>query len=455
MSTEGVDWGDVEGGYEPPPEDVDGTIRTSVTPDERETIHPDVFWKTRPVLEHLHAFARARRVGPWAVLGATLARVVAATPARVQIPPTIGGYASLNLFVGLVGNSGDGKDIAQKVARDALRIEFGEPFNTNPVGSGEGLAHMFMRAKKPTRDDPVPDPILYNQAALVTVGEVDTLGAMAQRQSSTIASQLRQAAMGEPLGFFYVDTAKRMIVPEHVYRLCMLVGIQPARSAVLLNDADGGTPQRMVWLPAGDPEAPDMSPGEPDPMTWESPDWTQAPRGRSANAECFVVVLPDVAVKAIQDARLARLRGSGEALDGHAVLTRTKVACALAILEERHQVSDQDWDLSGTVMAVSDAQRARCIKELSQKGIQENAAKAVAEAERTLIVEDRIANEKLPKVSQTIKRRLMREGSTAGAPRHVLYKAVRSPDRPFFDTALDALMMSGDVVHRDNRYYLG
>jgi hypothetical protein len=63
------------------------------------------------------------------------------------------------------------------------------------------------------------------------------MGALVQRQSSTVASQLRQAAMGEPLGFFYVDQAKRMIVPEHSYRCCLIAGIQPARSAVLLDDA--------------------------------------------------------------------------------------------------------------------------------------------------------------------------------------------------------------------------
>lgn len=451
MSTDEVDWSDVDGGYEPPPEDPDGATRTSVTDDERETIHPDVFWKTRPILEHLHAFARARRVGPWAVLGATLARVIAATPPRVQIPPTIGGYASLNLFVGLVGNSGDGKDIAQKVARDALDIH--ETFKTNPVGSGEGLAHMFMRPQKPTRADPVPDPVLYNIASLVTVGEIDTMGAMVQRQSSTLASQLRQAAMGEPLGFFYVDSAKRMIVPEHVYRLCMIAGIQPARSGILLNDSDGGTPQRMVWLPAGDPEAPDNPPDEPAAMVWESPDWTLATRGHSAGVECFVVELPAIGVKAIEDARLSRLRGSGEALDGHAVLTRTKVACALAVLEGRHQVSEADWDLSGTIMAVSDAQRGRCIRELSAKDIQRNEAQAHAEAERTLIVEDRITRDKLPKVSRTIKRRLLKVGAD-GEPRGKLRTAVTSADRGYFDTALESLITAGEVVLDGDRYRL-
>lgn len=443
--SEELDWGDVDGGYEPPPEDVDGAVRTSVTADERETVHPDIFWKARPILEHIHAFARSRRVGPWAVLGATLTRVIAATPPRVQIPPTIGGNASLNIFVGLVGNSGDGKDIAQKVAREALVIT-GEPFKTNPVGSGEGLSHMFMRPGKVTREEKHPDPELYNVAALVTVGEIDTMGAMVQRNSSTIASQLRQAAMGEPLGFFYVDPTKRMMVPEHAYRLCMIAGIQPARSAVLLNDADGGTPQRLVWLPAGDPEAPDIAPDELDPMVWESPDWTQATRGQTSDgAEYFLVDLPEVAVRTTVENRLKRLREVGEALDGHAILTRTKVACALAVLEGRHQVSESDWDLSGTVMAVSDAQRARCQRELTTKAAATNEAQAHAEAQRTLVIEDRLAREKLPRVTRAIKRKLLREAPES-VPRGKLRAGLMASDREFFDQALDALVSVGEVV---------
>ena len=29
----------------------------------------------------------------------------------------------------------------------------------------------------------------------------------------------------------------------------MLVGVQPARAGTLLDDLDGGTPQRVVWVP--------------------------------------------------------------------------------------------------------------------------------------------------------------------------------------------------------------
>ena len=426
---EEIYWDDME---EPP----DG--ETSVTADERQAVEPDEFWKARPVLTHLHSFARARRVGPWAVFGTALARVVTSTPPMVQIPPTIGGYASLNLFVGLVGNSGDGKDIAQKVARDALDVG-PERFIVAPLGSGEGLSHMFMKQTKGQ-----DSPELYNQSALVTVGEIDTLGALVSRQSSTVASQLRQAAMGEQLGMFYVDAAKRMMVPEHRYRMCLIAGIQPSRSAVLLADSDGGTPQRFIWLPAGDPAAPDFPPEEPEPWVWTQPEWINAKRGTSAGAPCMVIELPDVARDAIIQARLARLRGVGEALDGHSLLTRTKVAAALALLDERTRINEEDWQLSGTVMAVSDTQRARCQAALLADRIHVNEAQAFAEAEKAVIIEARVSQEKLRKVAATIRRRLAVVGEE-GASLGKLKAAVASHDRQYFAAALDALIISGEA----------
>jgi len=96
----------------------------------------DTFWRARPVLAHLHAFARARRVAPWALLGVTLARVVAVVPPVVVLPSLVGSYGSLNLFVGVVGRSGAGKGTAESAAVDAVPLP--GPVATATIGSGEG-----------------------------------------------------------------------------------------------------------------------------------------------------------------------------------------------------------------------------------------------------------------------------------------------------------------------------
>lgn len=432
----------------------------SLTPDPNSTLFPpddvnDVneittkdFWKARTVLSHVHDYARARRVGPWAVLGCVLARVVAATTPAVQIPPTIGGNASLNLFVGLVGNSGSGKDSARKVAAECVEIR--DPaFNTNPLGSGEGLSHMFMRPATKEEQKEGHDLVQYNTAALVTIGEIDTLSALVTRSSSTVASQLRQAAMGEQLGFFYVDTAKRMLVPEHSYRLCLVAGIQPARSEVLLGDVDGGTPQRFLWLPAGDPDAPDLAPVAPQPLAWVRPDIQQA--GRSARVGAREVRLPQVVIDTTNQIWLDRTREKGDDLAGHANLTRTKVASALAILDGRYEVTDDDWDLSATLMAVSDGARQRCQKALSGTRAKENKIKAIAESERIEVIRERADEAALKRATSRIKRVLADRGLTT---RGLLRNALRAEIRPYFDEAVEMLMISDVVTVIDDKYEL-
>lgn len=403
------------------------------------------FWTARPILRHLHTYARARRVAPWAVLGSALANVVAATEPNVQLPPTIGSYASINLFVGLVGRAGTGKDAARKVAKEALELPKDPKFITAPLGSGEGLAHMFMRADKDGKAEQV------NDAALVTIGEIDTLGALMKRQSSTVASQLRQAAMGEELGFFYVDTAKRMMVPEHRYRMCLLAGIQPKRAGALLGDADGGTPQRFLWLPAFDPEAPDDAPECPDPVMWTPPKWHEAGGKFIGGMYRAAVHLPQVAVDTVITAHLARTRGQGEALDGHALLTRLKAVVGIAILEGRTFVDDDDWALSGHVMAVSDRTRQLCLNELNKANLHDNQRQAEAEAARTIVVQERIDEAAVQRVAKGIRRNLARNvGPVAHAD---LRKSLAGRDRTFFEPALTALMIAGDVLEEKTEHH--
>lgn len=424
--------------------DTDDTFeeRTRALDDEDAPVPEEIFWKTRPVLEHLRDFARARRVSPWAMLGVTLARVVASTKPFVQLPAIIGSWASLNMLVGLVGPSGGGKDTATKAARDALDV--GHTFMTAPLGSGEGLSHMFMKETK-------QGPEQYNDAAIVTVGEIDTLTALQKRQASTVMAQIRQAAMGEQLGFFYVDTAKRMMVPEHSYRLCLIAGIQPLRAGNLLEDADGGTPQRFVWLPVTDPDAPDVAPPCPPPMEWESPPWHKI-RGEHLGGHDRVVM--DVCTTArdtIIAAHLARTRGhEGEALNGHALLTRLKVAAALALLQGRPDVTDDDWDLSGTVMTVSDRTRGGVVEVLSNEAGKRNRSQAEAEASRTIVVQERVHEAAVARVARTVKRVLARTGTAM--PQAKIRQGISNRDRQHLEAALAALVLAGDVVEDHIEY---
>jgi Bifunctional DNA primase/polymerase, N-terminal len=250
------------------------------------------FWTSRELLAHVRAFARARRASPWATLLGVLARVVAATPVNVVLPPLVGGEASLNLFGGLVGGPGSGKDAALAAAADAIVVPAGSFVEATP-GSGEGLAHLFMRRVRGGGVEPLAD------AVLLTASEVDTLKALADRHGATLLPELRKAWMGQPLGFAYAAAEKRLMLTAHSYRLCLLVGVQPARAAALLDDSDAGTPQRFLWMPATDPGAPDVAPQAPGWRTWWAPE---------VGASRVQVPVCEAAREAVDRATLRRVR---------------------------------------------------------------------------------------------------------------------------------------------------
>lgn len=417
------------------------------TPNEASRIDNlrEHFWKTRPILAHIQQFARARLVAPWATLGAVLTHVVAATPPKVQLPATIGAEASLNLFVGLVGAAGAAKGASEKAARRAVDLaERRAP--VYPLGSGEGIAHMFMRNNKGEAE-------LVNANAVVTIQEIDTLASLKGRQASTIMPQLRQAAMGEQLGFFYVDESKRLMVPEHSYRLCLLAGIQPKRSGALLSEdeVDGGTPQRFVWLSCDDPDAPDEDPEEPAPVLWEGPTWSYLPTVGHGSDARKIMPICETARETIVAARKARRRGDGDALDGHALLTRLKVSAALAILDGRTSVTDDDWELAGAVMAESDEQRARCQRALAEMSRAQNHRSGEAEAHRTLVIEERVEAERLRRTAQSVKRHLGRAGESGLTGSKLRGKL--GANATYMDQAIDLLETAGEIRFEEIEYH--
>lgn len=401
-----------------------------------EDLEVESFWGTRPVLWHLHAFARARRVAPWALLGVTLARVITAVPPAVVLPAMVGSHGSLNLFVGVVGRSGAGKGTAESAAADAVPLP--GPVTTATVGSGEGIAHAYVRRAK----DGVEQ---HTTAVLFSVPEIDTLTALSERRGATLLPELRRAWVGERLGFAYSDPTKRLPVPAHAYRMSLIAGIQPERAGRLLDDADGGTPQRFIWLPAEDPHAPGTPPGEPPAWRWQPPRWPQRAWGSPH------MVLP-VCARARQEVdadRLARLRGEGDALDGHAMLARLKIAAALAILDARAHIDETDWALAAHVAQRSNACRQAVADTIATANAAGNRRRAEAEAERAAIVTDRL---QVRNVQRLARRLALRLDGRGWVPRNDLRKACESSDRPDFDAAIEAAIAAGQIEAREVTY---
>lgn len=382
----------------------------------------DDFWTSRPVLQHTRDFARGRRVCPWSTLGVVLVRAVCHIPPHVYLPPLVGGRTSANLFCALVGPSGVGKGGSESAGRDAITYEghseYGDPYLTElPLGSGEGISRTFSG-----------DGSLHT--ALFTAPEIDSLAALFARQGSTLEGELRKVWMGETLGFTNSDKKTRTFVERLSYRAGMIVGVQPLRAHTLLDGADGGTPQRFIWMPVLDSQRPTERPDTPEPIAVTIPEWMPGD-----------LTVPEIAGRAI-DEHQAAIHAQDPDVDplaGHALLCRLKVACGLMILDGRADLDEDDWQLAGHVMAVSDHTRQAVQQATRDKARQSNRARALAAADRDEIVSDR----KLHRARTTVLRKIDARGQLT---KNQLRMAMKADIRDYLDTAISDLLDAQEIT---------
>lgn len=399
------------------------------------------FWDSRPLLGHVQQFARARMTSPWAVLGVTLARAVTATAPFYVLPPIVGSHASLNLFVALVGPSGGGKGAAESAASDA--IDLGD-IETATVGSGEGIGHLYAHREK-------GEVVRDRDAVLFTVPEVDNLAALGARQGATLMPQLRSAWSGEKLGFSYADKNKALPLDRHTYRMGLVLGVQPGRAAAVLDDADGGTPQRFLWLPTSDPGAPEELPPAPEALRVRT---TRPGAIAATHGQLVALDVCQAARDTIVGARRARLRGDGDALDGHALLCRLKTAAALALLDGRLDVRDDDWHLSGLVMVVSDHTRLGVVRHLAEVAAQTNQAKGWGDAQRAVQVNEAVEQAAVSRCARNVRRVLAKAGEDGWEARSAVRRRLAHRDRQHYEDALDALRNAGQIESNDTHIRL-
>jgi hypothetical protein len=423
---------------------------------------PD-FWGTEAGLKLIRDWARARRAGPHALLGEILLQVMARVPPHVLLPPLgsqesshAQGTASLNQLVASVGPSGLSKGLAHGLAAEI--VEWPRALDA-PVyaslGTGEGIAGTFVVCRK--GEGGHYEMIRLAWSAVFSATEVDKFAALITRKNATLGGTLRMAWSGEPLGEANASEERRRFVPRNAYRLGIVLHVQPGRGGALLNEDEmaGGTPQRVLWLPASDPDIPDIAPPAPGLIIWRPPaevlEANQELRERGIDhiAEFSPVVMPVCkrAMDEIDRAAVARHRGEAGALDGHALLVREKLAASLAIYLGRFEVSDHDWDLAGHLMRISDLTRESVSNALRRAAQQKNEAAGQAEARRAQILRRAEESDALLRTSQRILK-ILRERKD-WVSRSDLRRAVTSRDRDYLDDAAEHLVKAGEIEFRD------
>ncbi|MCF6391041.1 bifunctional DNA primase/polymerase [Mycobacterium sp. MBM] len=398
------------------------------------------FWAQRDVLAQLLAFSRSRGVAPYAVLGAVLRRAITHVAPSVQLPPTVGDAVSVNLFTVSVGRSGQGKDAANGVGRAAVEfitadgVVLDDPPSAVGLGSGEG----FAKALRPTGDDGATPAQVHLQ-----VPEIGTLGALADRKGGTLIGELLKAYMGQPLGFTNAQATTTSYVPAHTYRLCLGVGAQPENANVFMEREKDGLPQRFLWLPTVDPYAP--------PPTAQSVEPVPAARVVLPTFPTVIpgtphmVRTPSSVQEAIRMHRHGVLTGDTEVdpLDSHLMLTRLKVAFALALIDGHANVTDDDWRVAGQLIEVSNRVRTDLKRQLADRRKRDNRAKAHAQADRQQIIDERQGEDRHTRVWKAIVRKLSK---VQAATRRDLQRACDSTVARDFPAVFDSAVDQGKLV---------
>lgn len=385
-------------------------------------------------LKKIHGWAKSRMAAPWAVFAGVLLRVAASVPPYVQLPGVIGDRASLNLLCAFVGPSGSGKGNATKVAALAWPTDI----LTLPVGSGQGIAEAF------TKRDPKDEihPVIFD------IPEIDTMTGLSSTQGSILLPTIKSLAMGEQLGQANATKDARRVVAAHSYRGCLSVSAQPGHTNVIFNDTTGGTPQRFLWMPVTDPNIEYGDFPDPNPLVTDPPIWTP---GKDGVVDIDYSAVPDIEI-AIRQAQYDKSRGVGDPLDGHAVLTRCKVAALLAIMHQRAEVTEEDWVLSAAVMAVSNETR-RGLREYAEEVKRQRALDA---GNTRAIEREGYEDGRLRSVTRAIVDRLTDAGGEMANSE--LRTRLTSGQRPLFGAAVGKLADDGVIevvtVKNGKRYRL-
>lgn len=313
----------------------------------------DGFWDRSGQLANLSSFALDRMVSRWGMLGCVLAFTAAKTGPHVVLPGPPA-RASLNLLVGLVAASGGGKTATVEATMDFL-LWIGADVPMHELGTGQGIESAY------TQPVTKGAPVQFCESALFTNDEVGSMKAHAEMSGSKLLAVIKQAYSGSQLGSRYAAKDKRRPVLRHSYRFALVSGIQPRHADVILDDLDGGFPQRWLWLPAEEPDAPAEPEFEafgellkvPKRLAAQEPDEVEGVRRRP---EIEIGVF-DVARKEVREHRDQTRRGVGDPLRGHQLLTQLKAAALLSVWHGRDEVDEWAWETARQVMAVSDLTR--------------------------------------------------------------------------------------------------
>jgi len=455
----------------PPEEPTDFPPEEAGSPPARVELPglPLEFWEARPILRHIKQAAYARGQVPDVVLHTILARIAALRDYRIVADSGISEPASLNYFVGIVGQSGDGKSQGTKVGTKLIYPPVDLDFEGNlPIGSGEGLAEAYMGTVT-VKDDLNPNSEgkeVRKQArhnAYFWVDEGASLTTLLSRKGYTIGPTLRTAWEGSTIGQQNAGENTKRVIHGGTYALGFVIGLQPSIVTELLAGVDTGTPQRFVWSTAQDRDFPTDRIDWPGPLTEAGfdPNILLFPKELcdafgDPQGQC-VMTFPEVIKEELWVEYTGRRRGlvaDFGLYDGQKPLTLVKVAALLAMLDSRRDVAVEDWELAQCIWETSC--RIRDIL-LQSTAAEKQRTQELRDANR---IEHRVHEElavgaipsKVSRLAKLVAKWV--RSSTEPLNRNDMRKhRVTSRDRDYLDAAIEAALTEGWITTEPDGAY--
>lgn len=413
-------------------------------PARRRGMLPDDFWDARPILRHIRQAAHSRARSGDIVFGGLLARLSSLLPPELRADTGVGSPASMNMFVILLGASGSGKSSAAWIPRRLLpappRIDF---LDELPLGSGEGIAEAYMGEQQVETDEvfrsgpkkgerkteTVRMQVRHNALFYADEGESLTKQLFG-RTGTTVGESLRRAWTGGTIGQFNGQKITTRVIESGSYSLGMVVGFQPETALPLLEDAPAGTPQRFLWCSSIDPSIPEDVVDDPGPLNLQL---IRRGFGIDPKVSFAAPLLRQIRVD-------DRARATGELrlpqLDSHKPLMLVKLSVLLAILDNRVDVTLEDWQLAEQVWATSCGLRDALLEYGARHQAEEHEKRTKLHIDRELRAHTAKANSDR-NIERVARRAAARVLDAGGMTRGALAKAIAYRDRDQLPAALN------------------
>ncbi len=336
---------------------------------------PDDVWGVQtagPLGDRLRTIkraARSRQRSATAVGGVVLARVAAAIPHTIRLDNIVGSDQPLCTFGFVVGGPGTGKGDAAAIGSELLRPGstplLVDGINDHlPPGSGQGLIDVMFDMVDETNaaGKTVKVKRQVRNNAFFQLDEGEAMTSLAGQSSSIVLETIRTIWSGHTVGQYNVEIERRRVLPGGTYTYGIIGGIQPTKAGVILDDDEGGTPQRFLWFPSVDPELPDDDEAWPGTLDWDTPSPSTLDKigvvGPGGYVCHYLTQAPEIAaeIKA-HDRAVQRGTKALGLLDAHAMNMRRRIAGLLTILDDRTHTEQLHWELANIILDCSNAAR--------------------------------------------------------------------------------------------------